>query len=362
MSRLSPPWAVGLLLLVVSPASSQQVVEIDFTGGRTIIDDPWNRDMRVDDLAFDWNRGLFFVTDTEEPNGIMVFSLETGEWLRTVSTPKGEGPYELPYGVHGTGLARNGGLYVNGFLSVVEFDLDGEPVNSWRPLAPPTTDVCDLGGVPAIPTQGGVVRQRLGNADEHIGNVQIKGHLVSAAAHEARNAITRRVRDARIACWGHRAYVVMTYSEGLDSVFVHHLDGSTETITLPSEGIEGMMDCRPWQGLPENPLCPVALHNLQPSFDDRGNLVLLGFDMQVHGVVINPETGCHALIRNTTKLHYIPVGVHADSVAVFHAHVEEMEVDGRTVKAYRDTSGGLSMRPLRRVSGERCPGMLSSVR
>ena len=362
MSRPFPPWAVGLFFLVPSPASSQQVVEIDFTRGRTIIDDPWNRDMRVDDLAIDWNRGVFYVTDSEEPNGVMVFSLETGEWLRTISTPKGEGPYELPYGVHGTGLAANGGLYVNGYLSIIEFDLEGEPVNSWRPLAPPTTDVCDLGGVPAIPTHGGVVRRGWGNADEHIGNVQIEGRFVTAAAYETRVAITLRVRDAEIACRGDRAYVVMTYSEGQDSVFVYHLDGSTETITLPSDGIEGMMDCRRWQGRPENPLCPVALHNLHPSFDDRGNLVLLGFDMQVHGVIINPETGCHALIRNTTKLNFIPVGIRADSVAVFHTHVEEMEVDGRTVKAYRDTSGGLSMRPLRRVSGEPCPEILSSVR
>ena len=238
LRRPSLTWAVGLFWWVVSPAASQQVVEIDFTGGRTIIDDPWNRDMRVDDLAFDWNRGVFYVTDSEEPDGVMVFSLTTGEWLWTISTPQGEGPYELPYGVLGTGLARNGGLYVNGYLSIVEFDLDGEPVNSWRPPAPPTTDVCDLGGAPAIPTQGDVVRQRLGNADEHIGNVQVKGHLVTAAAHEARNAITRRVRSARIACEGDRAYVVMTYSEGQDSVFVYHLDGTTETITLPSEGIE----------------------------------------------------------------------------------------------------------------------------
>ena len=361
------PWVARLtakfFVMAASPTSAQQVVEIDFTAGRTIIDDEWNRDMGSDRMVADWSRGILYVVDSEEPNGIMAFSLDTGEWIRTVRTPYGEGPFEFPYGVFGMALTPHGGIYVHGYLSIVEFDLDGQPIDSWRPLAPPTTAACNLNGAPAIPTQGGVVRRGPANTDEHIGSVQAEGQFVTSGSFQDRVAITSRVRNAEIVCTDDRAYVVMSYSVGQDSVFVYHLDGREETIVLPSEGLEGMMDCRKWQGLPDNPLCPVGLHNLDPSFDDRGNLVLLGYDLQVHGVIINPETGCHALLRNATKLHYVPVRIRADSALVFHTHVEQVvHDDGRTVNAYRDTSGGLSMRPLRRVSGEPCPGMLSSVR
>ena len=105
----------------------------------------------------------------------------------------------------------------------------------------------------------------------------------------------------------------------------------------------------------------VGLHKLFPSFDDLGNLVLFGFDREVHGVIVDTETGCSVLVRNSTKLHYLPVAVRGDSVLVFHSHVDEVETEAGIVHSYRDTAKGLSIRPLRHVSGDPCPGVLPTM-
>ena len=54
-------------------ADAQQVLEIDYATGRTIIDDQW-RSMRASDLAVDRGRGILYVIDAEEPEGVMAFS------------------------------------------------------------------------------------------------------------------------------------------------------------------------------------------------------------------------------------------------------------------------------------------------
>ena len=362
MLRLLPLWVAGSA--VTASVTAQQVVEIDFMAGRTIVDDEWRRDMDPYAFAVDWRRGVIYVLDNEQPEGIMAFSLETGELARAISTPAGEGPYEFPYGRRNVALAPDGGLYVSGYLRIIEFDLGGSAINSWQPHVPPTTAICNIGGAPAVPAQGGVVRRGPDGENESFGQIRSKGQIITSRPDETGTTTATRIRQARIACTENRAYVVMSYDVGPDSVFVYHRNGEESRVALPTEGIEGMTDCQPWNYAGPPPLinCRVGLHKLHPSFDDRGNLVLFGFDHQVHGVIVDPETGCSTLVQNNTKLHYLPVAVHGDSVLVFHSHVSEREVDGRTVHSYRDTAKGFSVRPLRRVSGEPCDGMLPSVR
>ena len=122
--------------LVVAPgAGAQQILEIDYSVGRTIIQDEW-RAMRHHNLGADWNRNLLYVHDNEEPDGIMVFSLETGEWVRTISTPRGEGPLEIPpLGTTWMSLAGDGGLYVAGFQRVLMFDSNHNPVDMRTDMA-----------------------------------------------------------------------------------------------------------------------------------------------------------------------------------------------------------------------------------
>lgn len=190
----------------------------------------------------------------------------------------------------------------------------------WLLASPPAKTVCDFGGEPAIPAQGGVVRRRPDGTGETIGPVRSEGNFVAVAESDIALMSTLQVFQSDIACTDERAYVLVSYDVGPDTGFVYDRSGEIGRVLLPADGIEGMMDCRPWGyvGEPPERHCRVALHDLRPSFDDQGNLVLFGLDSQVHGVIVNPDTGCYALVSNTTD-------------------------------------------PLRRVSGDRCAGMLTTV-
>ena len=76
MIRLSSLGVVGSLVLAGGPATAQEVVEIDMELGRTIIDSEY-RSLYSGRAVVDWDRGLLYGDDREEPEGIMVFSLAT---------------------------------------------------------------------------------------------------------------------------------------------------------------------------------------------------------------------------------------------------------------------------------------------
>ena len=357
-----------LLAILATPAlgSAQQILEIDYSVGRTIIHDEW-RAMRPSNLGTDWDRNLLYVHDSEEPDGIMVFSLETGEWVRTIATPRGDGPFELSGGKVSIALADDGGLYVAGVLRVLTFDSNHDPVSSWTPGAPALIgkSVCDLGGKPAIPIENGVLRHET----EAIGpNVVVDrslydfGTIVASSEDEARARTQEMVTHAalnnraRIVCTEDRAFVVRTYEEGPDSVFVYHVNGEMERVTIPTEFTEDWgcqiagKPCAPWS------------HDVHPSFDDRGNLVLFSSDFRTGGAIINPETGCYAIVQKNleTDIARIPVRVRGDSVLVFQQDQGEPE-GGSAFHLFMGSTNKASMHPLRRVSGEPCPGMLPSL-
>ena len=107
-------------------ADAQQVLEIDTAVGRVILDDEWRAVRTIGDMPLDRTRALLYANDDEEPEGVMVFSLETGEWIRTIPTPTGGGPRELERGMSGMTLGRDGRLYVSGYVRVLEFDPLGQ--------------------------------------------------------------------------------------------------------------------------------------------------------------------------------------------------------------------------------------------
>ena len=76
----------------------------------------------------------------------------------------------------------------------------------------------------------------------------------------------------------------------------------------------------------------------------------------------DPETGCHALVRATGDSSFAPERIYADSALVSRHAVTMTTYQGRTVRAIQVYStNGVSLRPIRRVSGEPCPGMLPTV-
>ncbi len=364
--------------LVPAPAAAQQVLEIDYTAGRTIIDGEW-RHLDINHLAMGGlvpapaaahpARGVLYAFDPEEPEGVMAFSLE--EWIRTIPTPQGDGPGEFPEGRQSMAIARDGGLYVSGFVRVLKFDTLGGRVSSWTPVAPARRAVCDLGGEPAVPTQNGVLRHGPDDTHQAIGPNAVESEGIQAQSVEEGMAINRRLMSARIACTDDVAYVVMTYDSGTDSVFAYHRSGETGRVALPTEGIEGMEECRqigvgnlPPGFQPVGGSCRYWSLSLRPSIDDHGNLVLLGRDWVVAGTIIDPETGCHALVQKDFRadLGRQPVRILGDSVLVVGQDTDVTETpDGRFNARLSGVNNRVSLHPLRRISGEPCPGMLPTV-
>lgn len=367
MSRPSLSW-VAVLMILLAPAAGfgQQVLEVDYEAGRIVIDDEW-RGLRSHFVAVDWDRAILYAADAEEPEGIMAFSLETGKHLRMIATPRGDGPHEFAGGRRGIAIGSSGGFYVSGYIRVVEYGIEGEPIDSWRPEVPTFERVCGLNGAPAVPTQGGVVRRGPDGSSEPVGSVQARGRRIGGNDIEG---VFRRLRSARITCHGSVAYVSMPFdATGPDSLFAYDLNGQERRIQVPVENASGRQNCtiaaqRARDGTiiePERP-CPHWSRNTRLTTDDRGNVVMLGLDQTTRGAIINPQTGCHALIRGSSDHPHSPVAIYGDSVLVYRHPFEKSTEDGRTFIHIQDSATGVSLHPLRRVSGEPCPGMLPSVR
>lgn len=355
---------VGVGVCAAHPALAQQVLEIDLGVGRTVIDDPW-RSMSSRVLALDEPRSVLYVNDAEEPEGIMVFSLETGEWLRTIAVPEGEGPREIPGGHRWMDVGKDGQLYVFGLTKVIEFDAVGAAVNSWLPTAPSSLRGCAFGDGAAIPTQRGVIRMSADGYDG-IGPDVVNSHVLSVSGVDEAWALTDLIRKAKIGCTTEAAYVAMAYPPpNPDTVFVYTMAGVEGRLSVPTEFTEDADKCIRRQHIAgrliaEGP-CPTWNHGLYPSVDGHGDIVLMGYHKEIAGAVIDPDTGCYAILRKPERDATLSVArVYADSVLVFTRDTTTRDLDGREATVlYR--SNRVSIHPLRRVSGEPCPGMLPSV-
>ena len=363
-------------LLAAPAASAQQVLEIDTAVGRVIIDDEWRAIRTIGDMPLDRTRGIFYAKDNEEPEAAMVFSLETGEWIRTIPTRTGGGPQELERGMSGMTLGRDGRLYVSGYVRVLEFDPLGQYVSNWRPGAEVVWDVCEFDGQPAIVGRGsGVIRRGPDGTDEDLGRDIVDRREASIRdTPRGRNRVIRG-SPPRIACTDAAAYVVTTSAEGPDSVFVYRRNGEVGRLAVPTEFTDRGDDCKVKVDMGHTEVLEMSCTNwareLKPTLDGQGNLVLLGRDQEVPGAIVDPETGCYAVVRKPDPSRvYDALHIYRDSALVFHYSVYETELPpgfeipaGATAAAVSvsTTAERISLPPLRRVSGEPCPGMLPSV-
>lgn len=356
-----------------SVASAQQVLEIDYSAGRTIIDDPW-RAIREGSAVVDHARRMLYFLDSEEPDGVMVFSLDTGEWIRTLMTPVGDGPRELPEGVAAVSVAPDGRVYVSGNVRVLEFHPQGVYVGSWTPrtVSRLSGAVCDLDGQPAVPVRNGIVRRRDDGTDEAVGaNVVVLGsdpdewYRSDGFADEL-----WRVQHAKILCSPHSAFVVSEYGSipsrrdltnpvaRQDSLAVFYYASSREgRLRIPAGLAEDQaLTVGPWMGA-----------------DNRGNIVLRAVTLPTLmgqgdgfwdvGAVIDPESGCHAEIRNPERNMMQPqlMGIYQDSALIGYSHREETTENGQRVVTLYSCVNKVALHPLRRISGKPCPEMLPTV-
>lgn len=373
MSRAALPLLIAVGWAIAGGAvSAQQVLEIDYSAGRTILDDAWRAiHWRT---AIDHERGVLYLRDWEEPDGVMAFSLDTGEWIRTLMAPEGDGPQELPEGVETMSVAPDGRVYVSGKVRILEFDPQGEYLGHWTPnLAPRVSGgVCDIGGQPAVPTLNGVVRRGGEGPDEAIGeNVSVvSGDPEDWDKTDEFIDELWRVQRARILCMPHTAFVVTEYggpqSGGTPSNPVAKPDSLA--IFYYGSNREGRLLIPPAlaadQALTTGPLLET---------DNRGHVVLLGVSMPTliareggfwdMGAVIDPENGCHAVIRNPEKNMMQPrfMGVYQDSAVIGYLYREETMENGQRVITHHNYANKVALHPFRRVSGTPCPGMLTSV-
>ena len=363
--------------LVASPsAEAQQVLEIDTAAGRVIIDDEWRAIRTIEGTHLDRTRAILYATDDEEPHAVMAFSLETGEWLRTIPTPQGDGPYELSQGMADLTVGRAGTLYVAGHVRVLEFDPLGNAVSNWRP-APGTgvSGVCELDGQPAVVMRGGVIRRGADGTDERFG-----APIVDRRATTTEETPLGRDRNMwgsspRIACADDRAYVVTTNAGISDSVFVYYRNGDMERLAVPTEFTDRGDDCTVKMSLGSlgvvDASCTNWARDRTPTIDGHGNLVLLGRDQEIPGTIVAPDSGCYAVLRKPEpSLHHDALHIYQDSALVFHYATYQAELPpgvdlpagsqvGRTIST---AANRVSLHPLRRISGEPCPGMLPSVK
>ena len=343
-------------------ADAQQVLVIDTAAGRVIIDDEWRAIRTFGDMALDRTRAILYARDDEEPEAVMAFSLETGEWIRTIPTPTGDGPRELQQGMAGMTLGSDGRLYVAGYVRVLELDPLGQYVSNWRPGVETVRGVCEFDGQPAVVAYSGVIRRRPDGTDERFGPGFVD--LGRTTVEETPDGLVTRTSRSppRIACTADAAYVVTDSEEGPDSVFVHHRDGRLESWTVPGELAEALDDdCKlavNQSGVSFELPCSVWPRYRRPSLDGRGDLVLLGHDVEVPGAIIDPETGCYAVVRKPERTFaYDALNIYRDSVLVFQNVAWENDQSFKLSTA----ANRVSLHPLRRVSGAPCPGMLPSV-
>lgn len=338
------------VLLAASTGKAQQVLEIDFESGRTVID---SEQRGIYSTVIDHERSILYAYDLEEPEGVMAFSLDTGEWMRTVRFRTGGGPRELPQGFAGMAVGPGGGLYVSGLSRVLEFDADGQYVGNWTPRAPERRGaVCDFDGEPAVPTLNGVVI-RNGDIEETIG----PGPGGLRLSEHERRQVADRIWSARMACTDAAAFVVTTHADDTDSLTVYYRSGRMGSLPIPAE------------------LAEAATVTVGPKIgtDGQGNIVLSAIPSirlarhggyLIAGAVIDPASGCYALIRNPEEnmFAYDFRGVHADSAVVAVRHYEEGEELGRKAVTYFDHADKVALYPLRRVNGKPCATMLPTVK
>lgn len=340
----------------VPGVNAQQVLQIDFENGRNVMED----DLRAIDffpLAIDHSRRIIYVRDLEEPAGIMSFSLETGEWLRTYRVPMGDGPAELRE-IWDFTTASGGGLHVLGPGRALQLDSLGGLQSSWRLTGPAPRTICRFQGQPAVGIQGGLKRRTAAGGAEYIGrNVSDAETWVVGTGGWSE---AWKWMNARLACRRNAAFHVLSYeiresrgngvvrmsNVGPDSVLVYFADGGEGRVRVPSEFSEE----DEWN------------QDLHPSIDGHGDLVLASLGRRFPGAIVDPETGCYGVFRNKEfQVYRKLVGIHRDSAVVFHHDRNEETNAGQTTVTIYAEARQISLNPIRRVSGDRCAGMLPSM-
>ena len=340
-------WSAGILALAagISEAAAQQVLEVDMDAGREVVGGL--EYLFGFEAVVDYGRRQVLVTEAADPLAVTAYSLDDGSVQGVFGGgPAGDGPGELTH-VDAVALGPEGVL-VAGIGRVLYWGWSGALLHQWRPTAPSTNDVCAFNGRPAVPLQQGIVFR--GDDGESVA-------LGGKAAPEFDFAAASET-DVRRAAW-------TTFLACADSV-AYRLDGYRHVLAEYKRGSEPRA-----VAIPED-VMEAARKRMEsssesffrPGYDkpflaDDGRLVVVTITWGVTGAVVNPATGCYALLKDDTDpLGRDYVGMLGDSLVTLEASREPVTTtvyEGKRHPVFSTNPSYIFVRPVRPASGEPCP-------
>lgn len=349
----------GLCLLVSGgPASAQAVLELDLEAGRRALDSPEYQFREFG--AVDYERRLVYAVESMEPLAVAAHALDDGSVVGRYGGREGEGPGELLL-IEGVSLSPQG-VFAAGGAVVNHWATSGALLYQWRPVAPGVRTICSMDGSAAVAGQQGVVVRAKDGRSVAIGADTLRTAVYGPTGRDAAAARTR-YRRTLMSCADSVAYVLS------DHVITAYRPGeSARRIPVPPE-VEEVARRREAQRLPGLPSATFFGYD-RLLVADRGQLVLTTLlNPEIAGAVIDPATGCYELLKtNKTRHSRHVLGMMADSVVFVDVVAEPKTelVNGRLRPATRMVRGkatevvslrprGIAIRPVRLVSGERCP-------
>ena len=329
---------------------AQQRLKIDHATGREIANDSM-RAMRTDNASIDHRKGIIYVEDPEHPVAAMAFSLEDGRLIRVYGGKVGDGPGEMRLRYGFFMAATDIGILLASGDRVLHFDSAGKLAWDWRPKAARVEGVCVIAGSPVVQQWEGrslALRRRADGSSAAFGQHRWRDHR-AFGSEEKWNFF-----GPDITCVGDVLYV-LDQNEG---IFGYAGDGRTFRVPLPGALVaagerrhsplvgEGGGGRRQWH----RPRYERIFHN------GDGDLIVLARYRRFVGAVIDPETGCYALIEEDEwKKSRVVAGVFRGNAVVFQKATEKRLVDGRTATVIYPGAHTMALRPLKLMGGEPCP-------
>lgn len=327
----------------VPAVSAQQILEIDMDAGRELAGGPaYVFDDRA--ASMDYGRRLVLVPEIVDPMVVRAYSLEDGSVESLFGKPRrGDGPGELTQ-MYRTATGPDG-VFMSGPGRVLYWSWSGALLHQWTPTAPLTHRLCSLDGRPAVALEEGVVFRGDDGESIALGGEARTWLKTTPASHEAS---VDAYMSVKLACAGSSAYVLVGADHALTE---YRMDAEPRTIPMPAELVKAASKMRDF------PARQWGYGNM--FLDDDGRLVITRVtDVDdLIGAVVDPETGCYALLKQRPPGDFpIYVGMFADSMVMLEKSQEPTVkmINGRRVSVYSSDKSYMFVRPARPVSGEPC--------
>lgn len=337
---------IGLLVVCsacVSAVSAQQVLAVDMDAGRELAGGPEYVFANLS-ASMDYGRRLVLVPEIVDPMVVRAYSLEDGSVEGVFGNPRrGDGPGELTQ-LYRT-VTGSDGVFMSGPGRVLYWSWSGALLYHWTPTAPLTHRLCALDGRPAVALEEGVVFRGDDGESIALGGEARTWLKTTPVSHEAS---VDAYMSVQLACAGSSAYVLAGVDHALTE---YRLGAEPRRIPMPAELVEAAskmreLTSREW-----------GYGNMFPADDGRLVITRVTDVDELVGAVVDPETGCYALLKQQPPGGFPTyVGMFADSVVMLEASRDPTVrmIDGRRISVYSSDKSYMFVRPVRAVAGEPC--------